>query len=151
MSTDLVRLVFVLKPDAWHGNATERLWAEPLGNHRYRLRNSPFYAYGVSFEDIVVGKELEGDIYFESVVIYGGHSTYRLKLEGSRIEQPFVQAWEPLASLGCSYEEGPVLSVDIPSSTDIHAAYELLQAGAAAGVWDFEEGHCGHPVRERTA
>jgi hypothetical protein len=24
--------------------------------------------------------------------------------------------------------------------------YELLEAGAAAGAWDFEEGHCGHPL-----
>jgi hypothetical protein len=47
---------------------------------------------------------------------------------------------------GCSYEEGVVLSVDVPPSVDIYAVYDLLEAGEIAGVWAFEEGHCGHPL-----
>ena len=31
----------------------ETLWATPLGNHLYRLENSPWFAYGVSFLDVV--------------------------------------------------------------------------------------------------
>ncbi|HET9620905.1 MAG TPA: DUF4265 domain-containing protein [Kofleriaceae bacterium] len=146
-----MRLVFVLEAGAWHGNATERLWAEPLGKNRYRLRNSPFYAFGVSNEDIVLGEEVEGQVQFKNAIFPGGHSTYRLKLQASRSSNPsFNQAWEPLGRLGCSYEEGPVLSVDVPPAADIYAVYELLQAGERSGVWDFEEGHCGHPLRKKS-
>ena len=31
----------------------ETLWATPLGDDRYQLDNSPFYAYSVSWQDIV--------------------------------------------------------------------------------------------------
>ena len=150
MSANLVRMVFPLDPGAWHGNATERVWVEPLGKDRFRLRNSPFYAFGVSNEDVVLGTKTEGQIQFGSVVLYGGHSTYRLRLQNRDLTaQSFVKAWDPLQALGCSYEEGPVLAVDVPPSVDIYAVYDLLQAGEAAGVWDFEEGHCGHPLAKK--
>lgn len=150
MSRNLVKLVFPLEPGAWHGNATERLWAEPLGKDRFRIRNSPFYAFGVSNEDIVLGTEAEGQVLFRNVVLRGGHSTYRLRLRARDLSaRPFVQAWAPLQTLGCSYEEGPVLAVDVPPSADIYAVYDLLNAGESAGVWDFEEGHCGHQLGTR--
>jgi hypothetical protein len=154
----LVRIAFELDPQEWHGCATERLWAEPVGEGRYRLMNSPFYAFGVSFEDIVFGKpreeqigELRGEqIYFTGVSIYGGHSTYRLWLpKHERSSAAFRAAWEPLKALGCSYEGGEVLSVDVPSSTDIRVVYRILETATADGIWDFEEGHCGHLVSKR--
>ncbi len=49
----LRKLFFRLEENAWHGSATESLWAEPVQAGRYRLRNSPFYAFGVSAEDVV--------------------------------------------------------------------------------------------------
>jgi hypothetical protein len=154
----LVQIAFELDPQEWHGCATERLWAEPVGKGRYRLMNSPFYAFGVSFEDIVFGEvreeqigEVRGEqIYFTGVSIHGGHSTYRLWLPKSeRQSAAFSAAWEPLKALGCSYEEGEVLSVDIPPSTDIHAVSALLEMGEVEGTWTFEEGHCGHLVSKR--
>lgn len=147
MGANLVRLAFPLQPDTWHGNATERLWAEPLGTDQYRIRNSPFYAFGVSNEDIVLGMEADGQLLFRSVVRRSGHSTYRLRVQLRDLTATsFVQAWTPLQILGCSYEEGPILAVDVPPAADIYAVYDLLQDGEAAGVWDFEEGHCGHSL-----
>ncbi|MCU1279528.1 MAG: hypothetical protein JWM53_3074 [bacterium] len=142
--TGLVRIVFRLEPNAWHGSVTERLWAQPVGTRRYRLRNSPFFAFGVSAEDVVFADEREGELWFAGVSLHGGHSTYRIKVTGAAHDR-FEQYWRPLQQLGCSYEEGVVLAVDVPPKTDIHAAYAALEAGELAGVWDFEEGHCGHP------
>jgi Domain of unknown function (DUF4265) len=148
MGHSLVRIVVDLDPEAWHGNASERLWAEPIGENRYRLRNSPFYAGGMSNADVVFGENRDGAIHFTSVSIHAGHSTYRLKVADlDRDSSAFVRAWAPLGALGCSFEEGPVLAVDVPASADIYRVYELLEAGAIAGVWDFEEGHCGHPLK----
>jgi uncharacterized protein DUF4265 len=145
MGHDLVKIVFVLDPSDWHGTAGERLWAERVGEHRFRLRNSPFFAFGVSNEDVVFGEARDGAIYFAGISIRGGHSTYRLRISSRDIgASSFKDAWAPLESLGCTFEEGSVLSVDVPPSADIYAVYELLEKGLAAGVWDFEEGHCGH-------
>jgi Domain of unknown function (DUF4265) len=144
----LARVVFQLEQDAWHGSATERLWAEPIGSGRYRLRNTPFYAFGVSNEDIVFGDECDGQVIFRGVSIRGGHSSYRIKLSANASRDDFQRYWEPIEGLGSSYEEGPVIAVDVPPSTDVYAVYRFLETGSSAGVWDFEEGHCGHPLRE---
>src|ERR1700750_3313832 len=64
------------------GNEFETMWATPVGPDRYRLENSPFYAYGVSWLDIVEARpEDPGDL---PVVVRrvekSGHRTLRLIL-----------------------------------------------------------------------
>lgn len=138
-----VRVVFPLDPAAWHGSASERLWAEPVGADRYILRNTPFYVFGVSYGDIVFGDERDGQVYFRSVSIRSGHSTYRLWVKPAERAQ-FAARWAPLGALGCSYEGGVVHAVDVPATSDVHAVYAVLEDGERAGYWEFEEGHCGH-------
>jgi hypothetical protein len=77
--TSLIRIVFDLGENAWHGFSTERVLAAPVSEGRYQLRNSPFYARGVSFEDIVFAKPAaDGSLVFAGTSIRSGHSTYRL-------------------------------------------------------------------------
>jgi hypothetical protein len=149
----LVKVVFQLEPGAWHGYGTETVWAEKLGGNRYRLRNTPFYAFGVSAEDVVFAEPGdEGKPVFVGVSLRGGHSTYRIIRSEQSDSETFASSWEPLAKLGCSYEEGPgrLLAVDVPSKADIYRVYALLEHGENAGSWHFEEGHCGHALRDRS-
>ncbi len=74
----LVKVVFFLGEDEWHGYETESVWAEQVSDTRCRLRNTPFYAKGVSFEDVVFVQKKKGSLWFESVSLAGGHSTYRV-------------------------------------------------------------------------
>jgi len=140
---DLVKVRFQLEPGAWHGSATETLWAERVDDRRLRLRNVPFYVFGVSIEDIVFAHPADELFEFDGVSIHGGHSTYRVIISGDAETQ-----WTPLAKLGCTYEQGPgrLRAVDVPPSTDIRAVYSALEQGEREGIWDFEEGHCGHPL-----
>ncbi len=148
----LVRVRFKLEPNAWHGHVTERLWAEKVGGNRYRLRNSPFYAKGVSFLDIVFAEpDPDGQLVFIGVSLRSGHSTYRVMLKIALGQPAFREHWDPLEELGCRYEgvHGKLLAVDVPPTADIYRVYKLLESGEEAGTWDFEEGHCGHPVDGR--
>jgi hypothetical protein len=143
----LVKVKFVLDPEEWHGSATETLWAAPVGQNQYRLENSPFYAFGVSYQDVVAAQRTDNELEFVSVVSRGGHSTYRILVQ-SKSRAEFEKLWKPIQETGCTYEGGspPLLSIDVPSNADIHLVYRLLEAGEAAGAWSFEEGHCGHSV-----
>jgi hypothetical protein len=149
---DLVKVSFEVPPDSIPGGGTEIIWAEDLGGGSYRIRNSPFYVKGISFEYIVRAKEKEDQLLFSDVAGRGGHSTYRLFLRDGRSEDDFIRAWEPLEQLGCSYEGATkrLLAIDVPPETNIYEAYKRLQDGEAAGIWDFQEGHCGHPLRQST-
>lgn len=144
---ELERIVFPLEAGAWHGFATETMWAETVSPGRYRLRNTPFYAQAVSFEDVVEARFSGAELQFEHAVERSGHSTYRLFVEAGITSPLFRLHWAPLETLGCSFEQGGnLLAVDVPREADIHVVYELLEAGARANAWDFEEGHCGHPL-----
>ena len=144
----LVKLTFPLDPQEWHGSATETLWAEPLAAGEYRLRNTPFYAHGISAEDVVFAREEDGRLWFAGVARHGGRSTYRLIPSAGVAPAHLGEHWDPLQRLGCSYEEGPgrLLAVDVPPEADIQAVYELLELGEQEQLWEFEEGHCGHPL-----
>lgn len=148
-SEENCKLFFNLGPNEWHGFFTESVNVSPVGKGKYRIENTPFFARGVSFKDVVSASRQDGRLRFEKVIISSGHSTYRLLLKDRNgNSQPWLEFWKPLEKLGCSYEENKELSltmlaVDVPSNVCIHDAYELLAEGEEAGVWEFEEGHCG--------
>jgi hypothetical protein len=128
---------------------TESLWAEPLGEGFYRLRNVPILAFGYSEQDVVSTDEVDGRRVVTGVSQPGGHSTYRLFLPGALDDARFGKLFEPLSQLGCTYERANarVFGVDVPPGADVYAAYTLLEPGEEAKQWSFEEGHCGHPLR----
>ena len=41
--------------------------------------------------------------------------------------------------------------MDVPDATDICEVYKILEEGQKDGVWMFEEGRVGHPLREPSA
>ena len=61
----------------------ETLWAYDLGGDHYKLDNSPFYAYGVSWGDTVFAPhdDAEGFPTFHSVVSKSGHRTLRVHFD----------------------------------------------------------------------
>ena len=125
MGHALRKIFFRLEEGAWHGSATESLWAEPVPGGRYRLRNSPFYAFDVSAEDVVFVQEEEGLLFFTGVSLRGGHSTDRIMKSKGLQPADFERYWEPLRQVGCSYEEGPgrLLAVDVPLRVDFPYVY----------------------------
>ena len=144
--TDLEKVVFELEED-WHGYGTESMWAERIDENEFRLRNSPFYAKGVSFLDEVETINVMGQNVFKEVLQAGGHSTYRIIIFQEQYEINFERFWEPLETIGCNYERATeiLFAIDVPPTTDVQEVCRLLDVGSEEGVWDFEEGHRGHP------
>ena len=148
----MVKVMIDTNGSDWHGTTAEHLWATPVGISLYRLENSPFCAYNVSYQDVVVARE-DGDgiLRFERVENRGGHSTYRILLKPSSKKSDFETYWRPIEQLGCSYESSSDpetrFSVDVPAPADIYKVYSLLENGERDEVWTFEEAHCGHPLR----
>ena len=144
----LVKITFDLSNDGGPVR-TESLWAEPLGKGLCRLRNVPFFAYGFSDRDIVNVVESDGQLWVKSVGERGGHSTYRIYLPDESTEEKFTRIWIPFEQLGCTYERANrvLVAIDVPPTSDVDAVYAVLEKGEESGVWTFEEGHCGHPLR----
>lgn len=151
--SQLVKVRFELNSDdQTQAVKGENLWAEQLGEAHFRIENTPFYAYGVSYQDIVAAERHHDILHFKRVVSRGGHSTYRILVKDPQgyESQSFVNGWANLAALRCSFEVAKRrwLAVDVPALPDIFAVYRELEKGEEYGVWTFEEGHCGHRVEE---
>jgi hypothetical protein len=58
MSSEPTAKVLFRVPDEEGGATVETLWATPVGDDQYKLDNSPFYAYGASWEDTVFRRVL---------------------------------------------------------------------------------------------
>ena len=109
----------------------ETLWATHLGANDYKLDNSPFYAYGVSWEDVVLAPfdADEGFPTFERVVAKSGNRTVRVIFR-----TPFEEGNESdrvlrgLVALGCSYEGAnrKYFSVNIPPGVDLNSVRAYL-------------------------
>lgn len=143
--------MFILPEADFHSASTETLWATPLGKDMYQLDNTPFYAEGFSFKDVVLAPfdDTEGFPVVKNSVKKSGHSTYLIWVPSGIKDNPdFDVYWNPLENLGCSFEgiDGKMIAVDIPATTDIHTAYGLMDSGLENDIWDFKEQDVSHPL-----
>ena len=131
MSNDPTAKVLFRVPDDEGGATVETLWAVPLGGDRYTLDNSPFYAYGVSWQDTVFAPvdPKEGLPTFQSVVSKSGNRTVRVIFDppvapGNHSDQVL----QGLVALGCSYEGAnpKYLSVNIPPTVELQEVRSYL-------------------------
>jgi hypothetical protein len=156
MNKDFVKICFRLASADWHGSSTETLWAEPLVGTEdakaFKIENSPFYAKGISYLDVVRAVKRNGQYEFAGVIAHSGHSTYRLLVDPG--VTTFEAWWKKLQDLGCTYESGTfeekkLFTVDVPPTADIYVAYDILEKAEKQDVWLFEEAHVGHKLKDQ--
>jgi hypothetical protein len=158
MNENYIKVRFLLDPEDWPGLTAENLWAEVLwgGTTKvFRLMNTPFYARGVSYLDIVrTIPALDGyGIDYAGLLEKSGHSTIWLLVPYGRLDD-FQNYWLPLKQMHCSYESSSMdtikqtlYAVDVPPETDIDAVLSIVEEGQANNVWLFHIGDLAHKRR----
>jgi hypothetical protein len=160
MDEKFYKVKFALDAADWHGRAEEELWADPAGdrNDSYYVRSTPFFTKLVSRMDIVRAVRADDGfgLVFSGVQAYGGHSTYMILVEPQ--SSAFDEPWRKLLDLRCQCEatkietsegERILFSLDVSPDVDVDRVYEVLEDAEHAGIWIFQEGHVGHPIRPR--
>jgi hypothetical protein len=112
----------------------ETLWATPVGENQYRLDNSPFYAYGVSWEDVVEASlDEDNSLEFTRRVIKSGNRTVRAILDFSGDPVRTQDFLKELTDIQCSYEgkNSTLISINVPPAVDLEKVTDFLteQAG----------------------
>ena len=142
---------------------TETLWARRAesGANHFQLDNSPFYAYGVSYEDVVEAMPLErheadGMFEFVRVIKRSGNRTLRFIFDDERIgTKSGDRILDAVVALGCSFEGmfGVTISVTVPVEADLNGVTAYLTGTGLQ--WEYadptyEEVH-GMPGRDATS
>ena len=109
----------------------ETLWAFDLGEDRYRLDNSPFYAYSVSVGDVVYAPvdPDEGLPAYRRVLEKSGNRMVRVILDPPLAEgNSSDDLVKELLGLGCTYEGANprYLCIVIPPGSDFAAVCSRL-------------------------
>jgi len=104
----------------------ETLWAFDLGNGRYKLDNTPWYAYGVSTGDVIEAapEDHAGFPVFKAVVEKSGYRTVRITAASDFTDEFF----EEIKALGCSFEGANrrYVAIDVPPSVELWSVAEFL-------------------------
>jgi hypothetical protein len=121
---------------------SETLWASPLGGGLYRLENSPFFAYGVSWQDVIEAHAApDGLLEFARCVRKSGNRTLRVFFESFRAnEEPAQPILEGLNALGCTYEgmQPRLISINVPPEMDLKKVVEFLER--QSGIqWEYAD------------
>lgn len=132
---DMVRIEFR------EGDDVECLWAAPRGGHLYQIDNNPFFAYRVSWQDIVEAEpDEEGILCFVRVVEKSGNRTVRVITKGyettSAAAKPFLDG---IVKLGCDYEgmQPYLISINVPPTVDLQAVADYLIA--SGHNWEYAD------------
>jgi hypothetical protein len=107
----------------------ETLWAKPVGQNLFQLDNSPFYAYGVSSNDVVEAEPQPGAFpLFKRVVRKSGHRTVRVIIDGL---DELGRLTVGIKKLGCSFEGAwsKLISVDVPPGVALEDVRSFLILG----------------------
>lgn len=141
------KVVVPLGQDAWHGFAEEVMWARKVGDERYELQNTPFFAKGLAFLDVVNVRRRGGRLVVVNTETPSRRSTYRafVKQDAPRLQVERVLT--RLSELGCTYESyqdacWTLYAIDVPAHA-IDGAYGVLEEAERQRLLDFEEGHFG--------
>jgi len=110
----------------------ERLWAAPLGGGKFRLDNTPFFAFGVSSGDVVRAKksDVEGIHDFVKVLAKSGHRTIRVVFETDIAKDKKARAaLNRLVRSGCTFEgmNGMLFAIDVPPAADFQEVTNLAE------------------------
>jgi len=144
-----VKIKIPLPPNDPSGGEAEWVWAEPAGNNTFVLKNVPTFAKGLSYGDVVKAR-IENDVpVFEDVVRHGGHSTYRIYANSDRRNSDVMKVIQTLEKMHCEMENATdkIVGVDVLPEADINAVYKVLDDAERTGILEFQEGHCGHPLK----
>ena len=128
MKDNMIKITIPLPEDNLAAPATESVWAERQVDGTYKVKNVPFYAKGISCEDIVEAEPQDRALVFKRVVRHNGHSTYRIYAANGRTAPEVVSLVGRLQQLHCDIEPATdtLVGVDVLPEADIYKVYETL-------------------------
>lgn len=101
--------------------SSETLWAERIDGDLYRLLNTPYFAFGFAWGDIVRCVRTGDSLQIVGVEQHSGNSTLRIYFADNS-DSPGVQyVLSELVLVGCRYERGAdrLVAINVPPDMEV--------------------------------
>ena len=137
------KLNLVYNNDIEGGISTESVWVVKEGDY-YRIKNIPFFAPNLAYDDLVKVEDDEGELFFDSLIEPSGHSTIQIIFFDL---QYFKQITDELVKLKCSWEGSHLkeyISVDIPKKVNYAIVKDYLDRMSKEKKIDYKEACLAH-------
>lgn len=121
----------------------ETMWGIDKGNGYYQIDNIPFYTENLALGDLVKGKKIADQIYYDGLVKTSGHSTVQMIFFDKSL---LMETKSMFKEIGCTSEvfnDKTQLAIDIPKIVSYETIWEILEDGLKKGKWDYKEACLG--------
>jgi Domain of unknown function (DUF4265) len=113
-----------------HEGDSETVWATQVAPGRYRLDNGPFFAYGVSWKDVVEARPGDGDVLeYVRVVRKSGNRTLRVIFNDYHVDDDRARnILRGIRELGCTCErmQPRLVSINVPPEANLDSVTSFL-------------------------
>jgi len=128
-------------PNHW-ATGGESIWALPIGNDLYEIRNVPFYAYGINWGDTVRASSDDSELKPEvrEVVKRSGNKTLRVFFSEELSDEAEKTILSALKILDVSWEQADkrYVAIDVHPEADYDAVCEKLSEIENQGFLEYE-------------
>jgi hypothetical protein len=125
--------------------ATEGIWAAKEGEY-YRIKNAPFFAPNLAYNDLISVEDDEGELFFDSLIEPSGHTNLQIVF----FKPEFVdQVTNDLTKFNCDWEGSHVkeyISVDVPHTVEYSKVRKYLNQKCEEEILDFKEACLAHSL-----
>jgi phosphoribosylformylglycinamidine (FGAM) synthase PurS component len=124
-----------------HPSDVETLWAKPVNVNQYQLDNSPFYAYGVSWQDVIEATRGADDfLEYVRCVRKSGNRTLRVIFQDGINDPQSQNVLQGLRRMGVSYEgmQPKMISINVPPRKDLDEITEFLSEKSGL-QWEYAD------------
>ncbi|MDX8569696.1 DUF4265 domain-containing protein [Elizabethkingia sp. HX XZB] len=119
--------------------AVETLWAEFKEDIKYQIKNIPFFAPNIAFNDIITVEEENGNLHFDEIINASEHSTIQIVFFN---EKEIDKVIKDIELLNCSWEgmyNQKLLAIDVPPNVNYSIVKEYLTTQFNSNIIDFKE------------
>ncbi len=119
--------------------AEETVWVKSLNDVEYQIKNIPFYAPNIAYDDIVKVEDEEGVLYFDEIIKTSEHSTIQIVFFKKELSEIIAKDIE---LLGCSWEgmdNQKIIAIDVPPNINYAKIREYLNIQFGRNILDFKE------------
>ncbi|MBZ5598962.1 MAG: DUF4265 domain-containing protein [Acidobacteriia bacterium] len=138
---ELVKVLFQVNDDTFEAMGTERVWAKPLGDDLYEIRNTPWHTCDINWGDIVKAVSENENEWptIVDIVRRSGHRTIHIFFFKETTEVQKGEILGGLKSRKASYENanGRMYAVDIEPDGDFSGLCTYLGEFEIQGKLDY--------------